>query len=95
MKVGAEASLIQYLMYLNGVGHPEIDQTDVPSALCDLYPENSSYLGKRSPTVHIERAVYMNTTLYITAMTVIGCWRSRTLVRLCSVFAPVLIHYRS
>lgn len=65
MKDGTEASLIQYLMYLNGVGHPEIDQTDVPSALCDLYPENPSYLGKRSSTVHIERAVYMNTTLYI------------------------------
>lgn len=65
MEVGAEASFIQYIMYLNGFGHPDIDQTEVPSALCDLYPENPSYLGKRTSTVTIERVVYMSTTLYI------------------------------
>lgn len=62
---GAEASFIQYVMYLDAVGHPNIDIDQVPSALCDLYPENPSFLGNQTSTVVVHQAVHMETTLYI------------------------------
>lgn len=65
MTDGAEASFIQYIMYLDAIGHPNIDLAEVPSALCDLYPDNPSFLGNQSSTVLVQRAVHSNMTLYI------------------------------
>lgn len=65
MTDGAEASFIQYIMYLNAVGHPDINQSDVPSALCDIYPDNPTFLGDRSSTVVVQRAEHADMALYI------------------------------
>lgn len=62
---GAEASVIQYVMYLDAVGHADVNICEVPSVLCDLYPDNPMFLGHRRSTVRIQEAVYMGTMLYI------------------------------
>lgn len=65
LAAGAEASFIQYVMYLDAVGHADVNISEVPSVLCDLYPDNPSFLGHRPSTVHIHEADYLGTILYV------------------------------
>lgn len=65
MRQGTEASFIQYVMYLNAVGHPENDITEVPSSLCDLYPDNYRFIGKQLSTVVVTQVEHIDSALYV------------------------------
>lgn len=62
---GVEAAAIQFIMYLDAVGHPNIRTSDIPSSLCDIYGGNICSLMLIKSSVFIQTISDGNHRLHI------------------------------
>ena len=54
MREGYEASFVQFVMSLDDIGHPDIDNASIPEVLCDLHPGNSRSLQNTASSIYIQ-----------------------------------------
>lgn len=62
--VGMEASIIQFVMFLDAIGHPSSSGVEVPSALYDLHLGNHRFLGNMPSAIRIRAMQTEDKLLY-------------------------------